>query len=146
MIEDLEFSVIQKQLMKLDGGPTTYAYLLEHLVSANPLIKGAPVLVPETVLFRDKKPQCLLAYSVKTNEIKCWPSHSPLQLPQLLKVMMTRYRARKKPPELRTAVSLILTKVTSSGGQGEVSEGLQGLGTCNPRKAANRHNGEPPLA
>ncbi len=120
MIEDLEFSALQEKLINIGGRHTTYPYILEHLVSSNPLIKGAPVMVPETVLFSDKKPKCLIGYSMKTNEIRCWPSLTPLQLPRLLKVMMNRYRTRKKPPELRIAASLILSKNPSIAAPAEV--------------------------
>ncbi len=77
----------------------TFSELLENIVSPSAKIRGAPVALPETILFCDGHPKCVLRYDQKENEARRTNSRAALQLPSLMKFMMSEYRMRKRGNE-----------------------------------------------
>ncbi len=74
----------------------SFTTLLEMLVTPTQKLKGAPVLVPELILFQSGRPKCVIRYDKQDNEVKRVSNSTALQLPKLMKYMMSEHRLRKR--------------------------------------------------
>ena len=83
-------------LATLEGKAFDFSQLIELLVSPGPRIRGAPIKIPEIILFHANKPKCAIRYDHKENEVKALGGKGALQRPKLMKFMMSEYRRRRR--------------------------------------------------
>ena len=72
-----------------------FCQLLERLLPTTMKYKGAPVPIPEIIIFNEGKPLYFLYYDKKGAEIKKVDDKSKMNLPYLMRFMICRYQNRR---------------------------------------------------
>ncbi len=87
--------------MAIGGHEISYVQLLDLLVPTDSWIKGAPVMLPETLVMCDdaKKTKKYFRYDPKVPEVRMSPSEALRGSQHFMKHMLNAYRERKKATE-----------------------------------------------
>ena len=89
---------LPQNIAELHDKTITFQELVEYLASHNENTKGANVLVPETIVFLDGRPKCVIRYDRVNKELKGISKKSVMVLPKLMKIMLAVHYAKRKVP------------------------------------------------